>query len=392
MRPIRRGSNPIRLPSPIQTNNPALAQWVGEVNEAIRNLATRLPQANAPLLFGGGSSGYESVILPTKFFNDGTSEEPEWKVEFTSAKLWEHSMNDAGFPHDIKIADGYLTDDPKKSLEIAEGTNDVWLRFDIKADCEVELDTPELIIGEAPENTPFWPNRPGLDPDDLETKGSFGKTGTHIQRIGTITLEEGKRPTWKSESPHAVVWIGQTEWEDSTPDDGQSLYHKFEEGKDFLKTAKNADTEVEEGAEGVLNDEEEPFSEHLVFARICQKESDPQIHVTSEGDNESRKIIIKGNNFSTTISGRVKGLSVDDGLITGADEEPAEEGGWWGTAVWTFYSPGASSQENQVRFTYEAGRLILVEKEQSSGGFEEEEGAEGTPGSVQFWAENVLGP
>lgn len=386
MRPIRRGINPIRLPSPLKTNNPALAQWVGEVNEAIRNLATRLPQANSPLQLGGGSGVYESVILPTRFFNDGTSEEPEWKVEFTSAKLWEHSMNDGGFPHEIIIADGTLTSDPKKSLPIEEGTNDVWLKFRIESKCEVEFDSPELIIGEAPENEPFWPNRPGVN--EAEEVGSFGQTGTHIQRIGTITLEAGKRPVWKSESPHAVVWIGQTEWEDSDPEEGQSIYHIYEEGKDKFKTIKNAEATVEDGEEGVLNDEAEPFSPHVVFARICQKESDPQVHVTSEGENETRKIIIKGNNFSAAISGLVKGLVVNDGMVTAVEEETPEDDGWWGVAEWEFQDL-AGSGSMKLKFEIENGRIMKAYTAVSEGEYGEITGTEGSPGFaniVSFYA------
>jgi hypothetical protein len=135
-----------------------------------------------------------------------------------------------------------------------------------------------------------------------------------------------------------------------------------------------------------LGEEEEESDKDTIEFRRVHKGPKDQIQVVTEGN----AILVKGNNFDYSGAGiRSFGINIYDGLVQGFNVED-DDTGWWGTAVWKFYSPGNPSVENEVRFTFEAGRLMQVEKKQSSGDYEIEPGTEEATGGVEYWAENVF--
>jgi hypothetical protein len=135
-----------------------------------------------------------------------------------------------------------------------------------------------------------------------------------------------------------------------------------------------------------LGEEEEESDKDTIEFRQIDKGSKDQIQVKTEGN----AIIVEGNGFDYSGAGiRSFEISVYDGLVQGFNVVE-DDTGWWGTAVWKFYSPGNPSVENEVRFTFEAGRLMQVEKKQSSGAYEVEPGTEEATGGVEYWAENVF--
>lgn len=128
---------------------------------------------------GGGD--YGSTLVPkTIFQKDGV-----WRLVFHSAMFAEHSLAEAGKMHEIKTANGNLTDKPAPEIPLSGKTEKIWLKFSLTRDCTVKADSPEIVIGAEPEKKPMVPRRPGSD----------GNDGNHVQHVGTVEFTDGA-PEW----------------------------------------------------------------------------------------------------------------------------------------------------------------------------------------------------
>lgn len=141
---------------------------------------------------GGGEAGgsYGSTLVPeTIYQKDGV-----WRLVFHQAMFAEHSLAEAGKMHEIKTTGGNLTADPAPEIPLSGKTEKVWLKFSLTPECTVEADSPEIVIGEEPKKKPMEPKRPGAD----------GKTGNHVQHVGTVEFKDNV-PEWKPINSDASV-------------------------------------------------------------------------------------------------------------------------------------------------------------------------------------------
>lgn len=193
---VRAGSTPVQAS---QYNT--LVRAIRELQAAIR----AIPPTKKAKESGSAPNIGGPTIVPLAFRAESSEEEDtKWYVKLSAAKLWEMSLSTEGKGHSIKLPDlgeetGRKLDEPAEIELEGEGENKIWLKYKLKKECEVEEDSPEILItvgeDDDPEGAKFIP-----DWDDS------GQDGEMIQHLGTITVEEGKAPTWKPVSPHAIVW------------------------------------------------------------------------------------------------------------------------------------------------------------------------------------------
>jgi hypothetical protein len=333
---------------------------------------------------GSGDSVYASAIAPSKFRKVGGV----WKVSFTPAKLWEHSLKNLSKEHEIKLDDAPLTNDPAPEKALAGGDNEVWLSYKITYNGAVSAPVT-LTIGEAPEKKPLTPKRPEYEGDGVKEQD-----GILIQKIGTITVNRDSDPTWKPECTSSKADVFLPIIVDSAPENtkAQSVYYKYDKGSDIFKMFANG-TE-DDGTVGLLAEETSERSKYITIAQIGQKKSEPQIHVEAEGEGEGRKIIVKGNDVSLNLTKLVKGLTVKDGLVTSAEEDTDDGSeGWTGTVEFHHRDLVDLSNENFVLCTFKKGRLTKVEYKVSSGvTYVDLPGTEDAPGAATFESYNTNPP
>ncbi|MCW1887722.1 hypothetical protein OKA04_23495 [Luteolibacter flavescens] len=318
---------------------------------------------------------YSSTIAPANIRHDGSG----WKVTFTSAKLWEHSLKNIGKPHDIAAGSGVLSATPPPELPLSNGANEVWLKYQLDPLGEVS-DGVALTIGAQPSPTQLQPKRPN----------GGNVPGVVTQKIGTITVTDANTaPTWRPECTSTKVDHMLPVIEDADAD-GQSLYHEWGDGKDKFKMVRNADPDPatsEESSDGepILNEEPAPYSKNIIFARIAQRATDPQVKVKSVGSGPKRKLVLEGNSIDAALSGYIKNLNIKDGMFLSAEADDGPHvGGWWGTVTWVFLSMGSPSDYNSLKLRWEAGRLVNVYLALSESPEVEQPGTEEVQGNV-YW-------
>lgn len=335
------------------------------------------------LIDPAGGASFSATIVPVAF----SLEEEVWSVEFTPAKLWEQSLKNPGLAHPIVAGDPAtaLTADPAPLVELETGANDVWLVIGIDAAGKVAADSVQLVIGDEPDATQFEPNRPS----------GGGVTGTHVQKVGTITVvDAATEPLWIPECTSAVLHVFVPEME--SVGEGISIYNNYAAGKDQFRSHKQEEPEgdwvpvlrPEEDASAGDPEADPPVPavegytqgteiRHMAFG---PRPTSPQItFVRVDGKNEVRG---NGNGWpdGMTVSGyRLTSISWNDGLVTGATAAAEdEEEGWWGGLDW--YNGGGTEA---LRLSVANGRIVgVIKGEVISGDYEENAvpGTEATPG------------
>lgn len=318
-----------------------------------------------------GGGGYSSTIVPEYFAREGEGESAVWKVVFTKARFWEQSLHTPGTGHEITTSAGKLTDDseeaPRPELPLITGANDVWLKFGIVAAGKVKGEVGpdpgpaapgvELIIGDKPAETQYEPTRPDGGTVD----------GTHVQKIGTITVADGTtEPTWEPECTAARLDVFVPEIEHSGG--GQKLYNSYSDGRDIWRTFVSADGE----GEPVLNDPAEGgLGDAIIFTKIKERDEDsdngyPQLRIVSVGDAPHRRIEAQGNGVKLDLTGTLKSLTVRDGFVTAASADGSSTG-WWGQIGFQF-SPAGGGSFQTLTIDVESGAIVNVDCNQGSSG------------------------
>jgi hypothetical protein len=299
MKNIDKGQNPVKIPFPIRSNSRVMAQWCNEVRTCLLQLRDRVPRVKKT---PKRKQIYTSTIVPQRIFAD----EGQWKVIFTLAKFWEHSLHEPGKEHRIAAGGGHLDEeDPQVEVPLEEGNNEIWLKFGVTKEGKIAADSVELEIGVKPDSNPMLPLRP---PEEDDGTTPSGLDGIHVQKIGTIEIpaapnEENKPVKWKPECTSAKLDIFSPGIE--FVGDGQRLYRTYdgELSIDKWRTIKNGDEPDSGGSDAgdTVNfllepaSESEEIGDSLVIARLAEKSSEPQVRVSQVGSGMSAINLVRGN-------------------------------------------------------------------------------------------------
>lgn len=311
MTPIRRGSNPVKIPFPIKVSDRTLAAWCNEVRTAIQQIEARMPTAPIGRANTGGSAlqfkvygvRYDSVqdkyfckVRPGWVRNrnaDSEATEPvkDWMPEAGSPGV---ALN-AAEPPEIEIADG-------QTVYCRVATTDKGI---IEEAPTIEAaDTPEA--GEH-----FQPPNASAEGDlyfplcNVTIEGDPAVvTLEQIQQGGplnvTPNLPEIKNVGGKREVFKARVPAGDTY-------DFRTLEQLEGDGEPVIKDLDPGDPE----ADPPVPAEEE--GDTLKFRRVAQRATSPQVTVKDGGD----VIRVEGNgedlNYFDPFGGQINFI---DGLVT----------------------------------------------------------------------------
>lgn len=283
-----------------------------------------------------GNNNLGASISPKSF----SQKNGNWIVVFHPALFYEFSLLGAGQRHEISTSGGNLSDEPEISLP--GGESKVWLQWSL--DPQGRVNSPQMNLGGSdPSASPMEPERPS----------GGGVTGTIVQQVGTIVLEEGKAPRWlpgcTDASSHCYV-VGI-----ENAGDGVPLFLSYGSGKDRFRTIKQLD------GKGLAVCNTEPTSEGdtVDFIRISETSIDsPQIKVAKSGNT----IEIRGNGVEVTLAdARRVNLMARDGLVvSGSDTGPLP--GFNGTLHYAVVDDAAASEVASAVFTmyFEDGRVTLI--------------------------------
>lgn len=118
MKPIRRGSSPIKVPFQLRSTSKAMAAWANEVRTGMIQLRDRIPQGRAGRGGGGGGGGSQPLKLGVRTKADSLPGSPVFEAFVTP-----------GFVNNVmpKIGGVLLDATPSPGITIVEGDN--WLHL-----------------------------------------------------------------------------------------------------------------------------------------------------------------------------------------------------------------------------------------------------------------------
>ncbi len=156
----------------------------------------------------------------------------------------------------------------------------------------------------------------------------------------------------------------------------RELYKGYEVGPDDKHQLRTLE-QMEDRGEGILVEQPQGGEEDTIkFKSIAERATQPQIRVTTQGENI---VQIEGNgnnlNYTDPFQGQINFI---DGLVS--DIQGGAFNGWWGQVDW--YDGGG---ENALRLTFRNGILVQVVKgETISGNYQENPvpGSENAPGNA----------
>ena len=355
MTPIRKGSNPVKIPFPIKVSDKTLAAWCNEVRNSLIQLEGRIPTAN----IGRASGGAGSLQFKVSIRLDGA----DYKVKVRPGYV--RTINpDSAASEPVKdwmpTMGGTALDDATTPELIVTDGQTVYCRVATTAKGVITA-APTIVAETTPEaGVHFQPPTASVTGDlylpiaDISITGSPAViTITQVQQGGPIVvtpnLPEIKNVGGQFEISKGRIASGDTY-------DLRTLEQLSGVGEELIKgtTPGTGDT--------------------IPFRRIAERASSPQVRVGQISDDI---IKVEGNGFDQNFVGVVRNLAVTDGLVTGWDEV---SDGWWGTITFEFINYIASSTITMVQ-TWENGILVGVTH---SSGYVSGVGTEASPGVVEW--------
>jgi hypothetical protein len=314
MTPIRKGSNPVKVPFPIKSKDPTFAAWCNEVRTAIRQLEGRIPTAN---IGKSVSSSLQFKIYGIRY--DAQAE--KWLCKVRPG--WVRSRNpdsDATEPikdwmptaGDPAVA---LDADEPPEIEIADGQT-VYCRVTTTAKGIIE-EAPTIEAATTPEAGVHF------QPPNQETEGDLYFPLCNITIEGdpeVVTLEQIQQggpidvvpnlPELKNVGDEREVFKGRESAGDTY---------------DF-RTLKQIEPDAD-GFAVIKPEPEDPTEagnlETIDFKFITQRATGAQVQVEDVDDGEG--IRVKGNDYDDTYFDPFGGsVEVIDGLVTGITPSDVE--------------------------------------------------------------------
>ena len=362
MTPIRKGSNPVKIPFAIKSNDRTFAAWANEVVTALRQLEARIPTANI-----GRSSAASASQFKVSIRLDGAT----YKVKVRPGYV--RTINpDSAATEPVKdwmptMGGTALDDATAPEMTITDGQT-VYCRVATTAKGVITA-TPTIVAADTPEaGVHFQPPSASVTGDlylpiaDVSISGSPAVvTITQVQQGGPIVvtpnLPEIKNVGGKFEVSKGRISSGDTY-------DLRTLEQLSGVGEELIKgtTPGTGDT--------------------IPFRRIAERATSPQVRVGQISDDI---IKVEGNGYDSTETAiRRLDITVVDGLVTSLTKGGATLDGWWGTINHTHTAFGESPVT--LSKTYEDGILVTVT---FTPGYTSGDGTEGDPATVNFVTEDL---
>jgi hypothetical protein len=353
MTPIRKGSNPVKVPFPIKSKDPTFAAWCNEVRTAIRQLEGRIPTAN---IGKSVSSSLQFKIYGIRY--DAQAE--KWLCKVRPG--WVRSRNpDSDATEPIKdwmptVGDPAvaLDADEPPDIEIADGQT-VYCRVTTTAKGIIE-EAPTIEAATTPEAGVHF------QPPNQETEGDLYFPLCNITIEGdpeVVTLEQIQQggpidvvpnlPELKNVGAEREVFKGRESAGDTY--DFRTL-KQFDGGSAAQPIIKPEPADP--GAAGDL--------EVIEFKYITQRGTGAEIKVVDVAAGEG--IRIQGNDVDEDLTNvRKFDIVVKDGLVKSFTK--IDDSGWWGTVGWQF-SPAGGGSPQTLELDFEAGILVAVTNSQGA--------------------------
>jgi len=424
MTPIRKGSNPVKIPFAIKSTDRTFAAWANETRTALRQLEARIPTANTGRAAGGSSkppfwtaisqvpdsdpATYQvAITLGYLSYQNATATEQEDGV---TGWLAPKVQGDDGLVSLEPPANGEDEDweAPKLALPAVESW--VYLRVKTDTDGLPKLDGESFTVeafDAKQESVHHVRSSPSSGEEEgdyyfliLQTEGNGGDpekpiarrriTGNREMPNQLIEIENigGKRELYQGylvgpDDKHQLRTVEQIEG------DGVVIIEPLDGGTDAVDPVVVDGVIITQGTPAVPPEEEgETIKWRRIDGRGSNSETDngstKQIEVRErEGlveDSEGRKrniVEVVGNDFTESHASVSRfSISFDDGLVTSFLKEEADGEGWWGTVSWVDLASSAI-----ITLTFEAGILKTVFAGAYGVGVEEP-GTEAAPGVV----------
>jgi hypothetical protein len=347
MTPIRKGSNPVKIPFAIKSSDPTFAAWANETRTAIRQLEARMPTANVGRSAGAGSK----PPFWTTISQVPASDPAEYQATVTTgylcyqnATLTDAESGVVGYlTPKIRTADGELvsiesTGEPgwvAPALPLDGLVNYIYLRVQTDSDGAPKEPTPPEFPGDpgasdGPEIVTFTEPQQSThhvrdNPSSGEEDGDyyFLICETESNEADTPAPRVVRRITGNRELPNQLIEITNIE-EDNEDGEVHELYEGYEVGptdKHQFRTLVQIEGEGEPVIKPMEDPDDPPRS--VRFRRVRANESQgPQVNVSSQDDGDT--IQVEGNgqtiDYTDPFGG---GLMFQDGLVI-LKKEPEE--------------------------------------------------------------------
>jgi|694.fasta_scaffold04511_13 hypothetical protein len=340
MTPIRKGSNPVKIPFAIKSSDPIFAAWANETRTAIRQLEARMPTANIGRGTGAGSKPPLWVTISAVPESSPVSYQAKVTTGYLcyqNATLTDSDSGVVGYlTPKITTADGELVsiestgeaDWVAPALPLDGLVNYIYLRVQTDSDGAPKEPT-----------APEFPGDPGAsDGPTIVTFTEPQQSTHHVRDSPTSGEEDGdyyllicetesneaatpaprvvRRITGNRELPNQLVEITNIE-EDNEDGEVRELYEGYEVGPEDKHQFRTL-VQIEGEGEPVIKPMEDPDDppRSVRFRRVKPNESQgPQVNVSSQDDGDT--IQVEGNGvFISYRDAFGGGLEFTDGLVT----------------------------------------------------------------------------
>lgn len=431
MTPIRKGSNPVKIPFAIKSTDPTFAAWANETRTAIRQLEARMPTANV----GRGPAGGSKPPFWATISQVPDSDPAEYQVSVTLGYLSYQSNTPAAQASDLGTT-GWIvptiagvsmeppvpqTDPPTEIPKLPLPDVESWVYLRVKTDSDGFPKDGEVTV-EAFDEAQESIHHIRLSPESDEEEGDyfFLILKTKADESDPPRPIPERRITGNREMPNQLIEIL------NLGEEGEAGRQEVYKGYDVALDKHDVRAVLQQQTPGV------PIIEPLVPAvpevppqtdasgKVVTKGS-PAIPAEEPGDyirwrtvdgrvsgsesnnpNTSRQIEVRareeddenlpgqkknvvevvGNDFTDSFTDVKKfHIGFNDGLIETFTKLASEDEGWWGTIQWIFY-PSAGNPVS-VDLDFEAGLLKRVRQDVGSvNGNVDVPGTEAAPASI----------
>lgn len=444
MTPIRKGSNPVKIPFAIKSSDKTFAAWANETRTAIQQLEARMPTANV----GRGPTAGNKPPFWTTISQVEGSDPATYEVSVKLGYLSYQSNTPAAQASELGTT-GWIVptiggvsmergeEKPPtnpaalatfkadlKKLKVALPANESWVYLRVKTDTDGFPKDGEVTV-EAFDEAQESIHHIRLSPESDEEEGDYfflilktkadesdpprpiaerritGNREMPNQLIEILNLgeesEAGRQEVYKGYDigldKHDVRAVLQQQ----TP--GVPIIEPLAPAVDAVPPVVVDGQVVTPGTPAIPAEEPGDYIRwRTLDGRASYSESSNintsrqiEVREREEDDEElpgqKKKVVeVVGNDF-TEIFAAVKkfSMSVNDGLVTSFTKEESDDEGWWGTVTWVWQPASASgpSEYTYLILTFAAGVLTLVQNGQGPNPAIAP-GVEGAPGGEVF--------
>ena len=421
MTPIRKGSNPVKIPFAIRSTDKTFAAWANETRTAIQQLEARTPTANV----GRGPAGSKPPFWAT-ISRVPDSDPAEYQVFVTLGYLSYQSNTPAAQASELGTTGWIIPTIAGVSMESADVNPlplpavESWVYLRVKTDVDGFPKDGEVTV-EAFDEAQESIHHIRLSPESGEEEGDYfflilktkadesdpprpiaerritGNREMPNQLIEILNLgeedEEGRQEVYKGYDKALDKHDVRAVLQQQTP--GVAIIEPLAAAVDAVPPVVVDGTVVTPGSPAIPAEEAGDYIRwRTVDGRVSTSESNNvdtrrQIEVRARDENDEnlpgqKKNVIEvvGNDFTNSFTDVKKfNIGFNDGLIETFTKIASDDEGWWGTIQWIFY-PSAGNPVS-VDLDFEAGLLKRVRQDVGSvNGNVDVPGTEAAPASI----------